>query len=1533
MLDCVVFCDLGILAHEGENMSSENNSEDSSSKTKSIIQNTVRGGLLAIPMAGSAIEKIIFGPIDDQARRKERDQLRETLKKLHEDHIFLNADTNRQLEILAQRIEDSNLEIASQIKRIQPVQIELQLTQNIIQPIMINIFPKMTREDFSALFEIVGASKPDLLADEESPLLIERLLDSATKTGKLSELINELKEQFPNSIGEAEKEGSTKPNEVIIEEFKAASRSLMTWPTTVGDGKWIKRREVNLIIETVLSNETSTNLLLGKPGSGKSAILANLTKYFIQQGYPVLGIKADMLPKSILSLHSLQEYLNLSLPVVESINQVSKQGVILVIDQLDALSELVDRNSERLNVLLNLIKLVSNSPGIHIVSSCRWFEYQNDVRLTTIEAEKIDLLPPPWENVKIILEDTGFKVENLSDELKALLRVPLHLKILIDIKLRDIDATIPPTLQALLETIWQQRVISGNLSKEKIALIEQVCKKMTIDEELWVARALADNFPVAFQELQQGNILNLDALNLRIGFVHQTYFDFARARSFVTGNGSLFSFVTERQDGLFVRPILLRTLEYLRDAAPQSYARELLKLWKFDSLRTHIRNLLIEYMGGVENPNEAEISCMLPLFDKENLKYKILMAIAGSPGWFHSVKESRIPDMMRDCLDSPHFFNPFLSRALNFAKDDVFKLIKTFWLNDRVFFEQILNIMTNLNDWNQEAVDIICTIARQHESRWIEYLAEMVSQNKPELAPVIVRADLHRRLDQAIKEESSYKPPPLKPGADETEKAIYDLTYNKRDIIDRVLEQRNTSYDLSVIAESSPKAFLDNIWPWFIDVVKRLAQEPHPFVTGFREDHSLGTNPDRGTLSECQPITALKAAIISFSSKDPDGFLTFFYDNNDSPFLAVHRLLCIGLMQLVTIKPDIVFEYLISDPRRLAVGDSFDLHKYSKKLISAVLPYLKHDKITLLEESVMNWNKYYKTDPNWSPEDRFKRTKWNRQHRLRLLRAFPEESSSEKLNAMREQEERAFPMLPDWDTRLGGGGFVGSPMSQAQMINAKDEHILKLFEDLTDDTEWDHPKRKWDFVGGSVQASREFAAFAEKNSNRAVEIILKFIPGKQERPAGMGIAGLCRSNLPSETLFELIFDLNGKGFSSSEFRIEAARGLCEKVKKGEDLPDNILNLLKAWYEDETHPSLKDSDVVDEEKKPPEDSILWGYGGSYSLPGGRDVFVETISLGYLLRKPPEHKKFAQFIEVMLGDEKHPKVWQVTFHWMKFLFNWDKNKTSQYYDTVIKTIPEVASSKIGIRAYAEIMYMVPEKTTLQDWISQIGITDNDFMNQAYGELLVLYCFNNPDDGWGKGKLREVLNDKNFLRFHRGVAFAASNNWHNIKHQSICTEIILELSSTNDHITQKAISQLFLYREEIPLNKYMKDILSKISNNDGILIESAERLIEGVIDNTAIEPELIGNICSRIIEVGKEEIKNPGSRYSLVAEPIVSIALTLHRMAPPHREVGLAIFEELIESNIPQARNALDILDRKPMITQAPMRFRRRRRKRRK
>ncbi len=1502
------------------------------SMVKTIASNLPRAGILAIPGIGAAFEKAIFGPLDDKAREEAQRQILDALEELSVDVCFAKADLRDELAMLAEKIRESNVELAEKIEQLDPIRIENFIVQN-IRPTIVNVFLKITPEEIRSLSSMAGMLPSELSVEDNPERMGAVLFDNAARQGSLAAFVGKLTNNHPSLLEQFSEVRSTSTIEDLKAKLADASRSLLKWPTTLGNKIWLHRGELDLLEERVTSAEGTANLILGKPGTGKSAILASLGQRLINKGAPVLAVKADMLARSIQDFDDLQTHLHLPFPVMECLSIVSRsEPTVLIIDQLDALSEFVDRYSERLNLLLDLIQIVSGMDEVHVVTSCRWFEYQHDIRLTTIEAERISLDPPSWEDVKSVLKDAGFPEEHWSDEARNLLSTPLHLKILLDLKSRDPEAKVPSSLQGLLENIWQQRIISGETGSGKLSFLDILCKRMSEEEELWVPRALADGYVHIFEELQQANILQLDPSSLKIGFVHQTYFDFARARAFATGKERLSEHVIQRQDGLFIRPILLSTLDFLREASPATYEKEVRYLWEDEDLRPHLRSLLIDYLGSVEKPNDTEILCLLPMLEERQQGYKALLAMAGSPGWLSIIKDVYLPTLMSQGPEFAHFSIPTLSRAFSFAKNEVVRIVKDIWIPDGNYDEHVLMLFTYLGDWDETSIEIICEVAKRHESHWIPHIADLVSQSKPDLAPRIVRADFDRRLQDAMRKEAeAIVPPPPPPDSSDEEKAIYHMQTRKGEEIEKLLRHEKEWHELSQIAEAHPKAFLDSVWPWFVSVVERIVHDAHPFVTSYQEDHSLGTLDERNGGIPDQPVSALRDAIIALSEKEPDLFLRFFHENIDSPYMAVHRLLCAGLLKLAASHPDMILDYLTSDPRRFVVGDSFDCHKVSRRLITAVVPHLDEKGRRKLENAVINWNRYYREDPSWLPEDRFKRNKWNREHRLRLLRSFPEEFLSEEMKQLRDQEERALPDVSDWDSKIGGGGWVGSPMSHEQMAKAKDEHVLNLFEELDDSTEWDHPRRRWGFIGGSVQASREFGKLAEQDPERVAKLLPNFEPGKQERPAAMAVEGLAKSSFPSERLFRLIEDLVRNGHSSFEFRRGVARALEETAKKDKGLPDAVVKLLEQWLTEDPNPSVEEK-VDKQEKEEIGQSILWGHGFSFSLPGGRGVYIKAIADGYLLREPPEYEASAEVIQSRLSLEKHPEIWKVSLHSMAFLFNWDRRKAASYFDHVITNFKDVRESKLGVLEIGMVLHLVPEHETIERWLILLRDSTTSFGQQAFGELVMLCLFRNPEDRWAKDQIDAALDSKELTNINRGLAFAASYNWNSPPHQDLCTKVLVELSASNDEMVQEAVSQVFEYAEKVILNDNMKRVIEAILPHDQVLLKSADRLIEGIMDQTASEPEIIGCVCNRVLEAGKTEIQNIGSQLSFIAEPIVSIALTLHRKLPPYRAIGLELFERLIDSNIPHARQALDILDRKPVSPHAPRPMRRRRRRRR-
>ena len=429
---------------------------------------------------------------------------------------------------------------------------------------------------------------------------------------------------------------------------------LLNWPDTI-DGTWIERPELDQLFSNITDAlkenryARSTTLILGDPGTGKSSILSRLAKKLKEQGIQVFSIKADMLSANITTQIELAEKLQLSMSVEDCLRQSTMKGpVVFIVDQLDAVSEIADRKSERLNLLLNLINTATSIDGVHVVASCRVFEHKHDVRLATINADVVTLQLPGFDDISEIIKSHGINPETLSSEVKEILRVPQHLKTFVEVMPGSegrLDAV--SSIQELYEELWRQKIDSAADSIKRKEIIDRLTKWMSKEEDLWVPMAIADGYHDVIDELEAEHLLVREGI--RVGFKHQTFFDFTLARGFVSGE-SLSGYVLNRQDGLFVRPVLLSTLDYLRATSRKTYHKELSELWNNPSLRNHLRILLDEKIASQHRPDEVEQGFVMPLLMDDNLSDKratrLLVSMAGSPGWFELIHSSVLPDLM-----------------------------------------------------------------------------------------------------------------------------------------------------------------------------------------------------------------------------------------------------------------------------------------------------------------------------------------------------------------------------------------------------------------------------------------------------------------------------------------------------------------------------------------------------------------------------------------------------------------------------------------------------------------------------------------------------------------------------------------------------------------------------------------------------------------------------------------------------------------------------------------------------------------------
>lgn len=1329
----------------------------------------------------------------------------------------------------------------------------------------------------------------------------------------------------------------------IVTALGTRSADLLSWPQLLHSGEWIERPELETLLSTICGNNNSITVILGPPGSGKSALLSRLGNVLVERGYDLAAIKADLLPRSVDTPEALAQWLNLPDLFDQCISRLSiDNSVVLLVDQLDALCDLIDLHTERLTVLLDT---VANLPrkNVHLVLSCRDFEFRHDVRFNRLDAEQIVLTLPTWEQVSEILASHGLTTVDWPENFREILRTPQYLRIFLEY-FKERHQPIFSSYQAMLEEVWQTKVLSDDGGQRRADFLHALAKQMGNDEELWAPAAKYDAYKSEIAQLEANGILRNSPDKLKIGFSHQTIFDFTRARAFTVESGCFSDYVLQRQDALFVRPTLWSTLVYLRGAHKAAYHAEFGRLWETVALRIHIRFLMMEFLGQVVDPDEQEAAWLLPVLEEPRTVRRALWVMQGSPGWFKLVNNSYLPGIMTSDKETAWQATWFLTRAWSFAREEILALVERYWLPSIEKDSHSFQVLESLNIWDERSCGFIETILRRTpvQSMHVCWLASTVSVSSPELAPRIVATQLWAELERAKSEvgENILSLPEVE---EETNPIVRSI--RRSDKLERpyrnVLESSNW-HDLEVISEAAPRNFLESVFPWFVNLVEEIAYEEHPFVVQYRGDSSLATSdrPDREWSQHYPVVAAIKTAIKTVAAEDYDWFFNFLTSWETSNIAAVHRMLVVGLRQLTSAFPGEVLAYLLGDKRRMAIGTYSDQHWDTKKLIADLVPNLTYEQLRGLETAIKSWSHYRYHPADDAAKTRFERKKWDREHRLRLLRAIPERQVTSETKRLIVEEERALGFVRDWDSRIEGGGFIGSPVSAVQMEKSKDDDILGLFQELEDKSEWDHPRFR--LKGGSIQAAREFAEFAKVNPERALQLIRKFQPKTQERPVSHALRALSESGVISaEQLFVLVLELEARGFSSDFYRHDIAYALSKKASVPHGLPDAICELLKSWLSpfeartkeiDEEEIDTSRSQGNNKEESP--HSILWNHFRTKVHPGGNYPVLEALTNGYLLRRPCAYDAWLDLLESHLGVNDDPEIWKMLSDDFRWLQNADQERAERFIQRVL--FEYLMNTEDGVFVIAWVHHWI-SPTIIRPWIESLKNATWEKGAQAFGELIVLCYSTGKEENkqWFQEQIEAALEGIGFdepqlTQIRLGCAFSAAHLWSEQEFIPVVASILVRLVPHAKKPVASAILHFLNQNNPLPVNNHTRSILDAIIDNPQILKEGSNPfLAERLSGLLPIEAERVYQICSALLDQRKDEIGNIASGFSLHGDELIDISLTLQRIST-HRAKGLELFEKLLDLDAYGIQNTLFELDRRPSRDGVPVRQRRRRKK---
>jgi pimeloyl-ACP methyl ester carboxylesterase len=1301
--------------------------------------------------------------------------------------------------------------------------------------------------------------------------------------------------------------------------LRNASAPLLSWPSTLVDGTWLQRPELDVLTKSITVESSSTHFLLGDPGCGKSSLLVRLAQERQAASWCVLAIKADRLPSDILDREALARHLNLGTDASVVLRELAKtRPVLVLIDQVDALADLVVQHSARLRVLLNLVQDLTDVEGVHIVVSCRTFEQKHDPALRNLDATIVRLDLPEWSTVQPILMTRGLHAELWSQDIQQVLRSPHALDIFLSLLGGVTEPEVLRSFQGLLEMQWETQVLSDTTGRRRVTL-RHLAKLMADREVLGLPLAQVEDYYVDIQALAAAGILRVDQGPGRVEFRHQTLYEFVRARTFLEESGSLTETVRMQQGSLRIRPQLWHALGYFRCASPEEYCIEISALWAA-GLRSHLKMLLIEFLGLQTAPMPAERRLVEQAMADQWFLPRFIGAAVGSPGWFAALLPTHLPGLMTSSAEQAQALLPMLMRALHFSADAVVDLVCRHWLPNRerdTLSWQVLgggDVAPQPGRW----LDSLVLIAgRSPITDWaVGHLAGVVSAALPGEAPRIIAAWLRRELDSAT------APLAITPVEDEVAVA------NASKSVQSVLDARQF-HDIEAIAEAAPKAFVMALWPLLVRGLQLCASEAPSVVVSYRQSSGLLFQDldDEEAQYERPILRSVQLGIQGWADSDPESFMDFVAANIDSELILLHRLLVIGLVRAVAYSPRQVFDYLLDDPRRLALGPYTDVHKESIALIQAICPLLDDPSYARLEAMLRDWHYYNDTTQQDDASIRRRRLQWTRQHRLRLFRALPESRRSPDLQRLIEEEERAFPGLTNEDVRFSGVQCIGSPVSAAQMDRAADADVLNLFNELTDDSAWDHPRHL--MKGGAIQAGRELAELAKNNNlAKVLRIIRALDPKRNEIPVSCVLRELVPAGLTAPALYSLVCELEDKGFVGIGFRRDAAYAIRSAASKEAPVPDELVERMERWL----IPSMaeaKDGDEVGAYAEDNSSPVLWGRGPMAALPNGNYPTLGALTFACLNAEPPRLDRWLSILERHIARAESPRIWDVLIqHELLYLRMADRSRAEAIVDNLIASAPSVVDGRGWARFVARAFHWSSAAASRR-WLMDIVERKGEGL-QGAGELACLRHALFPAEGWAR-RLVKVLSTDVISGAALGVAYSVANLWHEPMTRPVVHPILLQLLHSGDDRILTALSAIFL-KDGFTADAETRELLDAFVAFPNVLKNGrAERLPEMLAKLVASEPERVCRVVHALLDVAGSQIGNIATSWYLSTEWLLDIALQLQDMGSAEREIGSALFERMLEFNIPQAREmTLDLDKRMPVGNGSRVPARRRSRK---
>ena len=436
----------------------------------------------------------------------------------------------------------------------------------------------------------------------------------------------------------------------------ATDRYLETLSAPIGD-TLIETQELREAADICLLPRPRVVIFAGRAGCGKSAAAERVIGAARAAAHPVLAFRIDQ----FLGAESV-EALGTSLfgrpesPVSVVGNRYSGRPAVLLIDQVDAVSEASGRSGRIAEVLFQLVEESNIYRELQLVIACRTYDLEHDSRLTRLAKRdgvrviKLELLD--WE-VEVFprLKALGLTERPFSEQDRQILCVPINLKMLGDLMAAGgrLEGEISGSglFDRLLGERARQLRAAGVVwtPGEALGLMAQ---SMSDTQELTAPKSLLRALPGALDLLSSYGLIKVTGERLQ--FAHESYFDNAFSGHFVSTGNSVLELLLGGEQRLFRRTQVRQIFARMREeAGERAYNRNLREVMTASAVRYLVKDAIAAWLSTVAEPTDAELRIVAEWLDPSHLQVKLARTVISGRSWLPRLIRS---GLLRRWLDA-----------------------------------------------------------------------------------------------------------------------------------------------------------------------------------------------------------------------------------------------------------------------------------------------------------------------------------------------------------------------------------------------------------------------------------------------------------------------------------------------------------------------------------------------------------------------------------------------------------------------------------------------------------------------------------------------------------------------------------------------------------------------------------------------------------------------------------------------------------------------------------------------------------------